>query len=94
MTKVNKKFIKGMQSELDRKAPEYDGKDNPKNYKNMSIRDLWNLINADNADISMYIKHTDKGIIIVRDEVMKKLIAISNRCWMIWDKLNKLKGDR
>lgn len=38
--KVNKKFVKTMQSELDRKSSEYDGKNNPKCYKNMPAWEL------------------------------------------------------
>jgi len=88
MTKVNPEFIKEMQSELDRKAPEYDGKDNPKYYKNMKLKDLWNLIDRDRSDISIFMTAVDKGIMGVREHIGKKLVAIANRCWMLWEKLN------
>lgn len=82
MTKINKKFIEEMQSELDRKAPDYDGKDNPKNYKNMGVYELLDLIDGDVG----YIGRTPS---ISKENFLKKLIAIANRCWMIWERLGR-----
>jgi hypothetical protein len=43
MTKLNKQFEKARQVRLDEKSAEYDGKDNPKNYKNMDITTIVNF---------------------------------------------------
>lgn len=89
MTKVNTKFIEEMQSELDRKSPEYDGENNPKYYKNMKVGELWNLICKDNEDISIFMTAVDKGIMGVREHIGKKLVAIANRCEMLWERLKE-----
>ena len=80
ISKVNKNFVKEMQSELDRKSEEFDGKDNPKCYKNMSDGDLLALVSND-------INYIYTNPVSTR-EYQKKLIAIANRCGMIWEKLN------
>jgi len=81
MDKVNKQFINGMQSELDRKKLDYGGKDNPANYRNMSEKNLFNIIRSD-------IRYIDSNPLSTR-EYRKKLIAIANRCWMIWEKFEQ-----
>lgn len=89
MTKVNKKFIEGMQAELDRKAPDFDGKHNPKFYENMQIADLWDLIDKDRMEVSLFLGFNNRKAISVKKYTRKKLIAIANRCWMIWEKLDE-----
>lgn len=83
MTKVNQKFIKDMQSDLDRKAPEYDGKDNPKNYKNIEVSYLKGRItgNLDKLIINIYQDSPD----IVR----KQCVKVANFCWMLWERLEE-----
>jgi len=85
MTQVNKDFIKAKQVRLDEKSKEYDGEDNPKNYKNMDEIELWNLINDDvqNVYLFLYVKSRNKKLAI------EKLVDISNRCGMLWERLEE-----
>lgn len=83
MTKVNPEFIKEMQAALDRKATEYNGKDNPKNYKNMSEYTLKNRLHEKMRDYFKFRLFWNKYAL------RKLLVAISNLCWMLWERLEE-----
>ena len=82
--KLNKQFDKARQARLDEKSKEYDGKDNPKNYKNMSNYELSRLIKKD-ADELLH-----EGLTNPDNFTAKKLCCdISNRCQMLWERLGE-----
>ena len=80
-TEVNREFIKAMQSDLDRKAPEYDGKDNPKNYKNIEISYFVGRVTG-NLDKLITNIYQDSP-----DTVRQQCIEVANFCWMLWEKV-------
>jgi len=87
MTKVNKQFIEAMQKRIDGKPAEYDGADNPKNYKNMSEYELSRLIKKDAEQLfHNVLSNPDKFI------AMEQCIDIANRCWMLWERLEATNG--
>jgi hypothetical protein len=88
MTKINPKFIDAMQERLDEKEPEYGGEDNPKNYRNLSLHAINNLVGWHCkvfADLFFKFKHNYPDV--KSEDVKKKLADISNFCWMLWERL-------
>ena len=65
------------------KEPEYGGEDNPLNYRNLGLMQLtemvWGDCNRLVADLSMRNINSELA--------QKRCKDITNRCWMIWDKL-------
>lgn len=84
MTKLNKQFEKARQKRLDEKSAEYDGKDNPKNYKNMSINQLWHEFEVTYAKLE---KVSMEEVNPKVPETRKKLVDLSNFCSMLWERL-------
>jgi hypothetical protein len=81
MTEVNKQFIEACNTRLAEKEPFYGGDENPKNYKNMDEKDLVKDLFLDAGELDLYIGAADKP------KLRKLCIDISNRCWMLWERL-------
>lgn len=87
--KLNVKFEKARQKRFDEKEPEYGGKDNPKNYKNMSIAELMQRIIKQGEVIDRLLigRCVSFGMTSKNDILKKELVDTANFCGMLWEKL-------
>lgn len=81
MEKVNRKFIKVCDQRIKEKEPEYGGKNNPLNYRNIGEGKLVELIYWD----TFILKHETHNVGFKQ----KLCIDIANRCSMLWEKLEE-----
>ncbi|MHB8276382.1 MAG: hypothetical protein ACYDIA_01845 [Candidatus Humimicrobiaceae bacterium] len=92
MTKINLKFEEARQKRLDEKESIYQG---ALNYKNMSVSSLINLIDFDICHvigILRTLERKDKALKlegVLKVIVREKLVDISNRCGMAWERLEE-----
>ena len=87
--KLNKNFRAACQARLDEKSPEYDGKDNPKNYKNMALDCLWYRL-MEQTKLPEIVLGQDLLVNkCFKEETKKELLDISNFCQMLWERLGE-----
>lgn len=82
MTKVNEQFLEAMQKRLNEKEGVFVG---GLNYKNISVYGLSKLIFED-ANILGW--KTEPWRTMHSDDMKKLCVDISNRCWMLWERLD------
>ena len=76
-------FLMAKDARILGKESEYGGKDNPLNYMNMSMDDLWKRLDDTYETLLIQSSKENPETELIR----KKLIDLSNFCQFLWERL-------